>query len=148
MEHIILILMRQRGKNRKKELKLTVKANNKVVGKPILFRLKNVPEPYPKCGKVVGYGEMTKSELSLLSGLVAKLDNFEFDLRYEVVSFTMSYPGAGTQDIQVKGRKFTDLIKKEFKSIKRGQQLYLEILNTLLLMLKAKKQNLCNKQFQ
>jgi len=112
----------QRGKKRKKEVKLTVRANNKIVGKPITFRVKNVPEPYPKCGKVVGYGEMTKSELGLITGLFAKLDNFEFDLRYDIVSFTMTYPGAsGMQDLPVKGRKFTDQIKKEFKSIKRGQ---------------------------
>ncbi len=130
----------QRGKKRKKELKLTVKANNKIVGKPILFRLKNVPEPYPKCGKVVGYGEMTKSELSLLNALVAKLDNFEFDLRYEVVSYTMSYPGAsGAQDITVQGRKFTDLIKKEFKSIKRGQTIIFRDIKYVISGIKGQK---------
>ncbi len=112
----------QRGKNRKKEVKLTVKANNKIVGKPITFRVKNVPEPYPKLGNIVGYGEMSKADLGVAWGLTAKLDNFEFDLKYKVVSFTMSYPGAGgQQDLKVTGGQFPDNVKKEFGSIKRGQ---------------------------
>ena len=112
----------QRGKNRKKEVKLTVKANNKIVGKPIKFRVKNVPEPYPKLGSIVGYGEMSKADLGVAWGLTAKLDNFEFDLKYKVVSFTMSYPGAGgQQDLKVTGGQFPDNVKKEFGSIKRGQ---------------------------
>ena len=112
----------QRGKNRKKEVKLTVKANNKIVGKPITFRVKNVPEPYPKLGSIVGYGEMSKADLGVAWGLTAKLDNFEFDLKYKVVSFTMSYPGAGgQQDLKVSGGQFPDNVKKEFGSIKRGQ---------------------------
>ena len=112
----------QRGKNRKKEVKLTVKANNKIVGKPITFRVKNVPEPYPKLGNIVGYGEMSKADLGVSWGLTAKLDNFEFDLKYKVVSFTMSYPGAGgQQDLKVTGGQFPDNVKKEFGSIKRGQ---------------------------
>ena len=112
----------QRGKNRKKEVRLTVKANNKIVGKPITFRVKNVPEPYPKLGNIVGYGEMSKADLGVSWGLTAKLDNFEFDLKYKVVSFTMSYPGAGgQQDLKVTGGQFPDNVKKEFGSIKRGQ---------------------------
>ena len=112
----------QRGKNRKKEIKLTVKANNKIVGKPIKFRVKNVPEPYPKLGNIVGYGEMSKADLGVAWGLTAKLDNFEFDLKYKVVSFTMSYPGAGgQQDLKVSGGQFPENVKKEFGSIKRGQ---------------------------
>ena len=112
----------QRGKNRKKEIKLTVKANNKIVGKPITFRVKNVPEPYPKLGNIVGYGEMSKADLGVAWGLTAKLDNFEFDLKYKVVSFTMSYPGAGgQQDLKVSGGQFPENVKKEFGSIKRGQ---------------------------
>ena len=112
----------QRGKNRKKEVRLTVKANNKIVGKPIKFRVKNVPEPYPKLGNIVGYGEMSKADLGVAWGLTAKLDNFEFDLKYKVVSFTMSYPGAGgQQDLKVTGGQFPDNVKKEFGSIKRGQ---------------------------
>tara|TARA_Y100001968_G_scaffold328897_1_gene376994 strand:+ start:2912 stop:4552 length:1641 start_codon:yes stop_codon:yes gene_type:complete len=112
----------QRGKNRKKEVKLTVKANNKIVGKPISFRVKNVPEPYPKLGNIVGYGEMSKADLGVAWGLTAKLDNFEFDLRYKIVSFTMSYPGAGgQQDLKVTGGQFPANVKKEFGSIKRGQ---------------------------
>jgi len=112
----------QRGKNRKKEVRLTVRADNKVVGKPITFRVKNVPEPYPKIGNIVGYGEMTKADLGVAWGLTAKLDNFEFDLRYKVVSFTMSYPGAGgQQDLKITGGQFPANVKKEFGSIKRGQ---------------------------
>jgi len=114
----------QRGKDRKKEVKFTVKANNKNVGKPILFRIKNVPDPVPMVGGMAGYGEMSKADLSSAWGIVAKMKDFDFDLRYQVISYTMSYPGSGgQQDMMSKGGEWSASIQKEFGSIKRGQSI-------------------------
>jgi len=114
----------QRGKDRRKELTLTVKANNKTVGKPIIFRIKNVPDPIPMVGGIAGYGEMSKSDIASAWGIVAKMKDFDFDLRYKVVSYTMSYPGAGgQQDMMAKGGQWSPSIQKEFGSIKRGQSI-------------------------
>ena len=114
----------QRGKDRRKEITLTVKANNKIVGKPIVFRIKNVPDPIPMVGGIAGYGEMSKSDIASAWGIVAKMKDFDFDLRYKVVSYTMSYPGAGgQQDMMSKGGQWSPSIQKEFGSIKRGQSI-------------------------
>ena len=114
----------QRGKDRRKEITLTVKANNKIVGKPIVFRIKNVPDPIPMVGGIAGYGEMSKSDIASAWGIVAKMKDFDFDLRYKVVSYTMSYPGAGgQQDMMAKGGQWSPSIQKEFGSIKRGQSI-------------------------
>ena len=103
---------------------LTVKANNKTVGKPIAFRIKNVPDPIPMVGGIAGYGEMSKSDIASAWGIVAKMKDFDFDLRYKVVSYTMSYPGAGgQQDMMSKGGQWSPSIQKEFGSIKRGQSI-------------------------
>ena len=114
----------QRGKDRRKELILSVKANNKNVGKPIVFRIKNVPDPVPMIGRLIGYGELSKAELSNTWGITAKLKDFDFDLRYQVVSYTMSYMGSGGEKtMEGVGGQWTTLIKQEFNSIKPGQQI-------------------------
>ena len=77
-------------------------------------------------GGIAGYGEMSKAELASAWGIVPKMKDFDFELRYRVVSYTMSYPGSGgQQDMQggAKAGEWTDKIKKEFGSIKRGQSI-------------------------
>ena len=114
----------QRGKDRLKEIKLNVKANKKNVGKPIVFRVKNVPDPVPMIGRLVGYGELSKAELSNTWGITAKLKDFEFDLRYEVVSYTMSYFGSGgEQTLKGTAGKWSNDMKSAFNGIKPGQQI-------------------------
>lgn len=114
----------QRGKDRLKEIKLNVKANKKNVGKPIVFRVKNVPDPVPMIGRLVGYGELSKAELSNTWGITAKLKDFEFDLRYDVVSYTMSYFGSGgEQTLKGTAGKWSTDMKSAFNGIKPGQQI-------------------------
>ena len=118
-----IVIPEQRGKDRKKEVTLSVRADNKVVGKPIVFRVKNIPSPYPVISGIQGFGEMSKAELANAWGITARLDNFDFDMNFKVISFTMSYPGAGgQQDINISdGGQFQANVKKELSSIKRGQ---------------------------
>ncbi|MAQ70079.1 MAG: hypothetical protein CMD23_03165 [Flavobacteriales bacterium] len=114
----------QRGKDRLKEITLNVKANKKNIGKPIVFRVKNVPDPVPMIGRLVGYGELSKAELSNTWGITAKLKDFEFDLRYEVVSYTMSYFGSGgEQTLKGTAGKWSTDMKSAFNGIKPGQQI-------------------------
>jgi len=117
-------LPQQRGKDRLKEIRLNLKANKKNVGKPIVFRVKNVPDPVPMIGRLVGYGELSKAELSNTWGITAKLKDFEFDLRYEVVSYTMSYFGSGgEQTLKGTAGKWSTDMKSAFNGIKPGQQI-------------------------
>ena len=114
----------QRGKDRIKTLTLNVKANKKNVGKAIIFRVKNVPDPVPMIGRLIGYGELSKAEIANTWGITAKLKDFEFDLRYEVVSYTMSYMGSGgEQTLQGTQGQWSIDMKSAFKGIKPGQQI-------------------------
>ena len=110
------------GKDRLKNVKLSVQANGKTVGKPILFRVKNVPDPTPMIGDIEGTGTMTKSNLLGAYGVIAKMKDFEFDLRFKVLSYTMSYMGSGSEVVvRVTGNKFDAQAEKAIKSAKRGQ---------------------------
>jgi hypothetical protein len=83
-----------------------------------------VPDPVPMIGRLVGYGELSKAELYNTWGITAKLKDFEFDLRYEVVSYTMSYFGSGgEQALKGTAGKWSTDMKSAFNGIKPGQQI-------------------------
>jgi gliding motility-associated protein GldM len=54
------------------------------------FRIKRVPDPVAYVGSIKGDGQMTKAELNAASGVFARMENFDFDLSFSVVSFVMS----------------------------------------------------------
>lgn len=54
------------------------------------FRVKRVPDPYAYVNTVKGFGQMTKAELQNIHGVFAKMENFDFDLKFEVVSFDLT----------------------------------------------------------
>lgn len=54
------------------------------------FRIKRVPDPVAYVGSIKGDGQMTKAELQNQSGVFAKMEGFDFDLSFKVVSFVMS----------------------------------------------------------
>ena len=54
------------------------------------FRIKRVPDPVAYVGAIKGDGQMTKGELQSASGVFARMENFDFDLSFKVISFIMS----------------------------------------------------------
>jgi len=54
------------------------------------FRVKRVPDPVAYVGTLKADGQMTKAELMGQSGVFARMDNFDFDLKFQVVSFVLS----------------------------------------------------------
>ncbi|CAN5320989.1 gliding motility protein GldM [soil metagenome] len=54
------------------------------------FRVKRVPDPVAYVGNLKADGMMTKAELQGQSGVFARMDNFDFDLKFQVISFVMS----------------------------------------------------------
>jgi gliding motility-associated protein GldM len=54
------------------------------------FRIKRVPDPVAYVGSIKGDGQMTKGELNNVSGVFAKMENFDFDLSFKVISFVLS----------------------------------------------------------
>ena len=63
--------------------------SNKSMGS-FKFRIKRVPDPVAYVGSLKADGSMTKSELMGQAGVFAKMENFDFDLKFSVVSFVLS----------------------------------------------------------
>jgi len=79
---------------------ITVKAGNKVVTEK-KFRVKRIPDPVAMVGGKRG-GTTTKQELINAKGINVYLINFDFDMKFEVVSFNISAQSEGgyVQDIR------------------------------------------------
>lgn len=92
------------------------------------FRLKSVPDPKPKIGKVVGSeGKMDASTLAIQQGIQAELENFVFDLKYTVVSFKISTLVKGSLVYsESKSNRFTEEQAGLLKTLKRGSKLFIE----------------------
>lgn len=54
------------------------------------YRIKRIPDPVAYVGTVKGNGKMSKAELSATAGVFARMENFDFDCSFQVVSFVMS----------------------------------------------------------
>jgi gliding motility-associated protein GldM len=54
------------------------------------FRVKRVPDPVAYVAGKKGDDIITKGELLSVQGVLAKLENFDFDLKFDVISFDMS----------------------------------------------------------
>lgn len=91
------------------------------------FRVKNVPDPKPFFGKYTGSTTINRSELLAIPGVTAKMENFEFDLRFEIVSYTVSATVKGKVAEQAcTGPALTSNAKVVINELKSGQKLYIE----------------------
>tara|TARA_B110000444_G_scaffold182234_1_gene171105 strand:+ start:5289 stop:6857 length:1569 start_codon:yes stop_codon:yes gene_type:complete len=107
-------------KNAKGNAKITVKANSRTIGNPIEFRLSKIPPP-------IAYingrndGKMARGKLSKAQGVVARLKDFPFDLKYTVISFDVRLKdGEYTSTIKCKGNKFNPEVREKILKLKPG----------------------------
>jgi gliding motility-associated protein GldM len=61
------------------------------------FRVKRVPDPIAKIADQPG-GSISTSKFKVQRGMIAVLENFDFDIRFQIVGFEMTY-GAKRQDL-------------------------------------------------
>jgi gliding motility-associated protein GldM len=94
----------------------------------IEFRVKNVPNPTPYfAGKSANDETVKKSELTAAQGVIAKMENFEFDLKFEVVEYRVTMIVAGTPIEKVtKGAALSGDMKEMLTKAKPGQKVYIE----------------------
>jgi hypothetical protein len=59
------------------------------------FRIKRIPDPIPTLGGKLRGGNAQAGTIKAQSGLVALLENFDFEARFAVQSFTMLYSSKG-----------------------------------------------------
>ncbi|MBL4653677.1 MAG: hypothetical protein JKY53_12570 [Flavobacteriales bacterium] len=118
-------VMPGKGKNCVVSVSANINGVTKNFGKAE-FRCKNVPDPKPQFAGVSG-GKVRKSKLTAASGVAAKMENFEFDLKFRVISFVMSATVKGKViEQRGKGYKITGDMKTLLKALKPGQKVYLE----------------------
>ena len=93
------------------------------------YRVKRLPDPIAKCGKVVGEGNMNKNMLKVLPGLQASMgDGFAFDLNPQIAGFEMIVSGKGIDPIPYKSNSyaFTPQMKRIFGGLVRGNRVYFQ----------------------
>jgi len=105
-----------RGKN----VKVSVNANGRTIGKPHEFRVKRIPNPIATIsGKVEG--TVSKGLIVNTPGIRATLKDFPFELKYKVNSFRFTIKdGDYVTPINVRGDRFTAEIKEKVRKCKPG----------------------------
>ena len=99
--------------------------NSKSMGKQE-FRVKRVPDPVPMVNKQKG-GSIKKSLLINQIGVQAVLENFDFDLKFKVISFTVSATINGfEQSKPTKGYRFSGAQIALMKKVRPGSKVYIE----------------------
>lgn len=92
------------------------------------FRVKNVPNPQPYFGgKTVGDETIKKTELTAAQGAVARMVDFDFDLRFEIVEYKVTMIVGGTPiEKLIKGAAVSGEVKEMFRKAKPGQRVFIE----------------------
>lgn len=104
---------------------ITISANNKKVSEKT-FRIKNVPNPVAVfAGKY--NGTASKDIAAKTEALEVKLIDFDWDLKFEIESFTLAFSKDGfDREITSKGNKLTDEMKSIISDLKRGQSIIIK----------------------
>jgi len=87
------------------------------------FRVKRIPTPIAEIAGKTG-GAIGKGQLAAQLGIIAKMENFEFDVRVVVSSYEFSYVQSNglTRDIKVDGPRFNSTIKGIINQMKPGSR--------------------------
>ncbi len=86
------------------------------------YRVKTVPSPIAKVAGKIG-GKIDKGTLSAQIAVLADMENFEFELKFNVTEFTVSASkGQFVQEEPVKGAKISDKQRDIIKGATRGSR--------------------------
>ncbi|MCE1197844.1 MAG: hypothetical protein LWW85_02650, partial [Marinilabiliales bacterium] len=90
------------------------------------FRVKKVPNPVATvAGKFEG--QITKNELMAEQGVFAEIPDFDFQMKFQVLSFVVSTSTGGfVVEKAVNGARFSDEQRNIFKDLKHGSRLYID----------------------
>ena len=107
-----------------------VDGERKSMGK-MEFRCKKIPTPVAEiAGK--NSGAIPKNKLATTAGIIAKMENFEFDVRVVVASYKFVYTQANglSKEIPVTGPRLTKGIQDIIRKIKPGSRVTFEEIKT------------------
>jgi len=106
---------------------ITVKVDEKIITQS-KFRVKRVPDPIAIINGIGNSTELTKEKLLNAGGIAIVLLNFDFDLRFDLVEFTLSaFPlGGFMQSEKSTSYKFSKPQIELINSTKSGDKIYIE----------------------
>jgi gliding motility-associated protein GldM len=92
-----------------------------------LFRVRTVPDPVAKVNGIKISGPIQKNVFLAQSGVVAEMENFEFDLAFKVTEFKVNtLIGGFLSEKASKSNKFTDEQFSLIKQTSKNQKVYIE----------------------
>lgn len=91
------------------------------------FRCKAIPKPTAMVGTYTG-GRIPKESLLTQGGLRVSMEGFDFPVKYNVTSFSMSFNTGGDAQapIQATGSQFNAEMKAKLSKLRRGNKVYIE----------------------
>ena len=90
------------------------------------FRVKRVPDPIAKINGKKG-GRIKKNALIAVGKVSAVMENFDFDLRFNIVSFSVSTSiGGFEEEVRGSGSKFNGKQVALIRKVKPGRKVYFE----------------------
>ncbi|OFY87197.1 MAG: hypothetical protein A3F72_17000 [Bacteroidetes bacterium RIFCSPLOWO2_12_FULL_35_15] len=99
----------------------------KSAGPPVPFRVKKVPSPNASFAGVVGDGPVNKADLQAVGGIIPKLEDFVFDLKFPVISWNMSMNINGLfVDAPGQGPGLTSAMRDMLSKAKKGTKILIE----------------------
>lgn len=91
---------------------------------PYTFRVRMIPPPVAKFGGL-STGTIEKAAALAAPGVVAVLENFEFDLRYEINSFRMvTYAQGFATYLEATGPRLTQQMQNAINGLRMGNEFY------------------------
>ena len=92
------------------------------------FRVKRIPDPVPFwSGKRPSNRTITKNEVLSFAPLAAKMENFDFDVKVRVKSFTIRVSKDGTfKELTSGNNRLTNDMKALLERVRRGNTIYFE----------------------
>jgi gliding motility-associated protein GldM len=91
------------------------------------FRVKEVPPPVATIGSKNG-GNLKKEDLLAEDGIFAELKDFDFDLKFKITQFDVTFSGAGgyVKTYSSKDNKFTSDQREQFGKLTMGSFIYID----------------------
>ena len=94
---------------------------------PREFRVRRVPDPVASFANKQGEGSVTKGEIVAQEAVFAVLKDFDFDLRFNVTEFTLSFDDKGFNVSEAStSNRINDKQKAMLSKLTRGKKLYVE----------------------
>lgn len=92
------------------------------------FRCKRIPDPVPYVGGKTGATAIKKSKIKATAGILAKMENFDFDVKVNVTSYVFSTTVSGGMllEEQVNGNRFNAKVKNLLAQAGRNSKVYFE----------------------